>query len=68
MIQFIKKAKTTTWVAFIVHLFLFSSIAYAGIQISGYHWRALLVAIIPPCIFLYQNIKDYDTTRNTRTE
>jgi len=66
MKKFIKKAKVTTWVAFVVHLFLFSAIAYSGIQKYGFHWNYIVVAIIFPCVFFYRNIKDYDTTRNTR--
>jgi len=60
MIQFIKKAKFTTWIAFIVHLFLFSAIAYGGIEKWGFSWWYIIIAITFPCYFFYQNINDYD--------
>jgi hypothetical protein len=66
MKNFIKKAKATTWLAFIIHLFLFSVIAYSGIQKGGFSWVYIAIAIILPCIFFYQNIRDYDTTRNKK--
>jgi hypothetical protein len=60
MITFIKRAKLSTWIAFIVHLFVFSSIAYSGINKWGFDWIHILIAIAFPCLFFYQNIRDYD--------
>jgi hypothetical protein len=60
MIDFIKQIKLTTWIAFTVHLFLFSAIAYSGIVKWGFSWSYVLIAILFPCIFFYQNIKEYD--------
>lgn len=54
------KIKITTWIALIVHLFLFSCIAYSGIQKWGFHWHYIIVAVVPPFIFFYKNIKEYD--------
>jgi hypothetical protein len=58
MIKFIKQASIISWIAFIVHLFLFSTIAYYGFQKSGYHWSLWLISIVPPCIFFYQNVNE----------
>lgn len=54
------KIKITTWIALVLHLFLFSCIAYSGIQKWGFHWYDILVAVVPPFIFFYKNIKEYD--------
>lgn len=60
MIRFLKRAKLTTWISFVIHLLLFGAIAYSGIQKWGYDWKYLLVAVILPIYFLYRNIQDYD--------
>lgn len=56
----IKKIKGTTIVAYVVHVVLFSAIAYSGISRWGFDWKYLLLPIIFPAIFLYQNYRDYD--------
>lgn len=53
--------KITTWIALILHLFLFGCIAYSSIQKWGFHWHFIFVAVVPPFIFFYQNIKEYDS-------
>jgi hypothetical protein len=60
MKNFIKQAKLTTWIAFIGHLFMFSLIAYSGIDKWGFDWKYILIAIAFPCLFFYQNIRAYD--------
>jgi hypothetical protein len=54
------KIRATTWVSLFIHLCLFSAIAYSGIEKWGYHWHYILIAIVPPLIFFYRNIIDYD--------
>ena len=55
-----KNIKTTTWIALVVHLFIFSAISYGGMQKWGFSWVYVATAIVPPFIFFYQNIRDYD--------
>jgi len=54
------KISVTTWISYIIHLALFSAIAYSLIEKWGFHWTYILVAIVPPTIFFYKNITLYD--------
>ncbi len=54
------KISVTTWISYIIHLSLFSAIAYSGIEKQGFDWTYILVAIVPPTIFFYKNIITYD--------
>lgn len=66
MINFLKKARATTWIAFVIHLFVFSAIAWQGVDLWGFDWKYILVAIVIPCYFFYQNIKEYDCETNNK--
>lgn len=54
----IPKISGTTWIALIVHLFLFSFISYTSYVKDGFHWSLLAIAIIPPLIFFWSNVDE----------
>jgi hypothetical protein len=60
MIKFIKKATITTWIAFVVHVFIFSLICYKAVQKFGFNPLYLLIPIVSPLVSFYNNVKEYD--------
>ena len=60
LIFLLQKAKTTTWIAFVGHLFLFSALTHSAIQKFGFHWSYILIPVVIPTYVFFKNIQDYD--------
>lgn len=61
LITLLSKAKLTSWLALAIHLLVFGGIAYKGMLLQGYNWSVPIIAIVPPIIFFYKNITEYDS-------
>lgn len=50
--------KTVSLIAFILHLFIFSSISYLTYTKNGFNWTLIPIAIVVPIYCLFKNLKE----------